>query len=130
MLIISAVGFLDAAYLTDKHFKHEAPTCTVLEGCDTVTGSDFATMFGIIPVALLGVFYYATIWFLASMALSKKEIAFDALKIVPIAGLVASVYFVYLQLFVIHAICLYCMGSATSSTLLFLLGIWLWKSEN
>ena len=129
MLVISAIGFVDAAYLTDKHFKHQAPNCSVLEGCDVVTSSEFSTVFGI-PVALLGVLYYAAIWFLASMALSNKQKAVDALKIFPVAGLIASLYFVYLQLFVIHAICLYCMGSAISSTLLFLLGLLLWRNSN
>jgi uncharacterized membrane protein len=40
-----------------------------------------------------------------------------------VAGMVGSLYFVYVQAFILSAYCLYCMGSALTSTLLFLIGL-------
>ena len=119
--IVSAIGLLDATYLTVKHYLGGIPPCT-LRGCEVVLTSAYNTIAGI-PVALFGVLYYMTI-LLVSLAymISKKEMIIrHAAYLTPI-GFIASIYFVYLQLFVINAICLYCMASAATSTLLFILG--------
>lgn len=129
MMAIAAIGFLDAAYLAEKYFSQEVPECSIIEGCDIVTTSEYAIMFGI-PLALLGVIYYASIWFLAIIATNGKQTLVNKwFPLYPIVGMVASSYFVYLQLFVLQAICVYCMGSAVTSTLLFILGLWLYNME-
>lgn len=75
-------------------------------------------------MALLGVFYYLTMLALAVTFLDRRDKRVLRLASwLSIAGLVASVVFVALQLFVIEAVCLYCMGSALTSTLLFILGM-------
>ncbi len=122
-LIFAIVGFGDATYLTIQHFTGGALNCGVHGGCEIVTSSEYATFFGI-PVALFGAFYYLTILLLSVFYLDKKRekvLQFVA-RLTPL-GFLASVYFVYLQLFVIHSICYYCMGSAVSSTLLFVVGM-------
>lgn len=122
-LIVSLAGFADASYLTSKHYQHETPTCSVIEGCEEVTTSKYSTVLGV-PVALGGAVYYLML-FLGTMRYYEKRNDFFA-QVVPyftVLGLLASIWFVYLQLAVIKAICLYCMGSAISSTLLFILGL-------
>lgn len=125
ILIVSFIGFSDATYLTVEHFLGNPITCSVLGGCLTVTSSSYATI-GRIPVALLGSLYYAAV-FILSVAYfdTKRREVLTLLAFVPIAGFLASLWFVYLQFFVIKAICLYCMISAISSTTLFGLGIYL-----
>ncbi|MEK7487729.1 MAG: vitamin K epoxide reductase family protein [Patescibacteria group bacterium] len=119
--IVSAIGLLDATYLTVKHYLGGIPPCT-LRGCEVVLTSAYNTIAGI-PVALLGALYYATIFILSlAYIISKKEVVIRRASYLTPVGFLASVYFVYLQLFVINAICLYCMASAATSTLLFILG--------
>ncbi|MBI5912936.1 vitamin K epoxide reductase family protein [Candidatus Azambacteria bacterium] len=121
--IVSSIGLLDAAYLTIKHYRGGVPPCTI-HGCEVVLTSAQSEIAGV-PVALLGALYYAAI-FLLSLAyvISKKEKVLRHAAYITPAGFIASAYFVYLQLFVINAICLYCMASATTSTMLFMLGMY------
>lgn len=123
-LALSFVGFLDASYLTASHYSGVPVICSVLDGCEKVTASVYSTL-GNIPVALMGMVYYFTILFAMAWFLStrdKKSIIFASG--LTAAGFLASLWFVYLQLFVIKAICFYCMISAATSTFLFILGIY------
>lgn len=117
----SLAGFLDASYLAIKHYQGAPVICSIIEGCDKVTASVYSTLGGI-PVAFLGVFYYFLILLLAVSYLSNgNEKRFKTLMGISLAGFLASLWFVYLQIFVIKAICLYCMASAFISTAIFLL---------
>jgi uncharacterized membrane protein len=42
------VGFLDAVYLTAKHYTGFEITCSLVHGCEQVLTSQFATVFGIL----------------------------------------------------------------------------------
>lgn len=122
-LVTSAFGFADATYLTTQHYLGLPVACSILEGCEQVTTSPYSLIFGI-PVALLGSIFYLTILILSVIYLDSKKIKFLNLitKITPF-GFLASLYFVYLQIFVIKAICLWCMGSAITTTLLFIFSL-------
>src|SRR3989338_2343895 len=118
-LIVSLIGFTDASYLSIKHYRGEVPPCFLSSGCETVTTSKYSTVFTI-PVALIGSLYYLTVFLLSVLYLDTKRTIF--IKIIPpltTGGIIASVIFIYLQLFVLHAICLYCVISAFTSTGLF-----------
>jgi uncharacterized membrane protein len=122
-LIAGAVGFIDAAYLTAKHFLGTPVACSLLKGCEQVTTSQYAAIFGV-PIAILGVFYYLIIIALSAAYLDSRKLLF--LKLIAYLtpfGFLASLRFVYLQIFIIKAICLYCMVSAATSALLFIFGI-------
>lgn len=124
---IAFIGFLDATYLTSAHYGAADLVCGEAGGCDIVTTSEYATVFGI-PVALGGVFYYFSILLLSLLFIDTKNKKFllPIVFLTPL-GFLASGWFVYLQLYVINAICYYCMGSALSSTILFLLTPLLWQ---
>lgn len=123
-LAVSFLGFLDATYLTAQHFLGTIPPCVITTGCETVLTSEHNAVFGI-PVALLGAIYYLLLFLLAVFSLDmKREIIRLAALLTPI-GFLASLYFVYLQLFVIKEICSYCIVSATISTILFILGLFI-----
>ncbi len=124
-LIVSFAGFLDATYLAAKHFLGSPVTCSLLKGCEVVTSSTYSVMFGI-PVALIGALYYLTILILIMVYFDteRQSILRFAVYLTPI-GFLASLGFLYLQAFVIKAFCLYCLFSATSSTLLFILGMFI-----
>jgi uncharacterized membrane protein len=50
---------------------------------------------------------------------SKKPAVLRLALYSTVVGFVASLYFFILQAFVLHAFCQYCLGSATTSTILF-----------
>lgn len=124
---VSFIGFLDAAYLTVEHYFGVPLYCAILSGCEEVAASEYSAIWNI-PVALLGAIYYSLLFFLAVVYLDTKRdsIIRFAAYLTPL-GFLASVWFVYLQLFVIKALCLYCIISATTSTILFILGIFVLK---
>ena len=122
-IIISFLGFLDAGYLTVAHYTGADLKCSVVEGCDVVTTSKYSEIFGI-PVSLIGMLYYLTVLIgsLLYVDTGNRKI-FSFIQPLTILGFLASGYFVYLQLAVIEKICQYCMLSAATSTLLFVLGL-------
>lgn len=120
---LGVIGFSDATYLTIAHYTGASVLCTIVHGCDTVIKSSYATLYGI-PVALFGMLYYVTVIALGIAYFdTKKTLFLFILSSLTIVGLLASIWFVFLQVAVIKAICLYCMISATTSSLLFLLGV-------
>lgn len=122
-LLVSFLGFLDAGYLTVEHFRGVPPPCTILEGCEKVTTSEYSVIWGV-PVALGGAIYYLAVFLLIILYFDRKnEIFLNLASYATIAGLLASAWFTYLQLFVIKAICLYCLFSALTSTTLFIFGM-------
>ncbi len=128
-LIVSLLGFSDAVYLTVLHYQGRSPACSIVIGCGQVTGSKFALIMGV-PVALLGAIYYLIILVLSLLYLDTENKKFlRLLSTLTAAGLFASLYFIFLQLFVIKYICLYCMLSATTSTLLFIGGMTYLRNE-
>ncbi len=123
-LTVAALGFFDATYLTIEHYRGSIPPCTI-KGCEIVLTSEHAEIAGI-PVALLGALYYLALLILSIAYLdSKKKTTIQLASYFTIAGFIASLYFVYLMLFVIKEICQYCLVSATTSTLLFIAGMYI-----
>lgn len=118
---LAIVGFTDATWLTVKHFTQTIVPCSLTHGCELVTNSVYSTILGV-PVALLGSIFYFTMiagTFIALESGNKK--IFRYVTRLTIAGFLASLWFVAAQIFIIHAICQWCMGSAITSTLLFTL---------
>jgi len=95
----------------------------LIEGCEIVLTSKYASVGGI-PTASFGSLYYLVIFLLALLSITRKEKKYllSASKLT-LVGFIASLCFVFLQLFVIKAICLYCMLSAVTSSTLFILGM-------
>ncbi|MBI2676489.1 MAG: vitamin K epoxide reductase family protein [Candidatus Yanofskybacteria bacterium] len=126
--VFSLIGFLDAVYLTVQHYNNGILPCLIFSGCDKVTSSSYAKVAGI-PVSLLGAGYYFIV--LVSTILyfdtgNKKVL--EILKNLPIAGFAATLWFLFLQFFIIKAICFYCVVSAIISTALFVLAILIRKT--
>ena len=123
-LVVAFLGFMDASYLAAKHYLGSPVTCKAFGGgCKNVTDSKFATILGV-PVALLGSFYYLSVLALSLLYLDKgNKKTLDFLSRYVFVGMAASIYFVFLQAFVIKYWCAYCLGSAATATLLFTAGI-------
>lgn len=117
-LLVALVGFADAVYLTIEHYRNVIPPCTI-GGCETVLTSTYSSIFGI-PQAVLGAIYYLVILvgFFAYFD-SKNKTLLKWTLVVPVIGFIYELWLVYLQLFVVHSICQYCMLSALVTLVLF-----------
>ena len=109
LLALAVVGVLISAYLTWTHFAGLTPVCTGSgEGCQTVQSSRYASLLGI-PVALLGLVAYGGLVF--SVAL-WTEVGIYLGFLISLVGTLFSIYLTYLEVFVIGALCQWCLASA------------------
>lgn len=122
--LVAILGFADATFLSIEHYRGVIPPCSLTNGCETVTTSAYSSIFGV-PVAYTGMLYYIALLILLILFVDlKKDIFVKGLFIFTTIGFLFSVYFTILQFFVIKAICPYCLFSAATSTVLFLLCVW------
>ena len=121
ILLLGFLGFIDTLYLTYEYFAGTPVNCSILNGCDKVLTSSYSSILGV-PLALIGTLYYLLVLALMAAYLGQKNKAvIKYLLGLTSLGFIISLFLVYLQFFVLKALCLYCMISALSSTLLFIL---------
>jgi uncharacterized membrane protein len=110
---LSVLGVVVALYLLYFKFNPTSVLCTGAGDCDTVNQSVYSQLLGI-PVAALGALAYAAILGLllleprSALAKAWGPLAVFGLALV---GFLFSAYLTYIELFVIHAICPYCVAS-------------------
>ncbi len=110
---VALAGLGIATYLTVVHYDHGAPVCVGGGGgCEKVQTSDYAELAGV-SVALIGAIGYAAI--LISLALPPEPSRFLG-ALLGFVGFGFSMYLTFLELFVIDAICQWCVASAVITT--------------
>lgn len=126
-LILTFVGFVVASYLSIEHFLNKIPPCSLTEGCETVLTSSYATVFGV-PEAVWGALFYFGL-FIAILYYQKRGNRRMGLLLTEIigGGLAWSLYLLYVQVYIIKALCLYCLISDTVMLLLFITAIFIWR---
>lgn len=122
--VLSVLGMGVAFYLTYVETSGAEAVCGPVGDCNTVQLSPYATLFGVLPVGLLGLIGYALIlagWafyhfgpksFRWASAISVWGMAFF--------GVLFSIYLTFLEPFVIGATCMWCISSAIFQTLIFI----------
>jgi uncharacterized membrane protein len=96
-----------ASYLTWAHYADVGVICLRGGGCETVQNSSYSEIAGV-PVAVLGLVFYATVLFLLGWDSEDARFAAAALAFV---GVLFSAYLVVLQAFVIDAFCSWCLAN-------------------
>lgn len=129
LLALAVVGTAIAAYLTRVAFDEEFnAVCGPLGDCHAVQSSQYAEVAGA-PVALLGLGMYALLLGLIGARLRWREsptlpaLLGPATFALSFGGAVYSAYLTYLELFVIDAICAWCVASACVVTAIWLLSL-------
>jgi uncharacterized membrane protein len=118
LAVVAVAGFLMSAYLTWVHLVGLSPVCLAGHGgCETVQSSRYAEILGI-PVATLGIGGYVGL-FLA--ALLRGEVGALLGLFISLVSILFSAYLTYLELFVIYAVCQWCVSSAVLMTVAFVL---------
>ena len=129
---LAFLGILDALYLSYEHFFEILPPCStnlLFLDCGKVLTSPYSIVLGI-PLAYIGLLHYVIEWsFLIYSLRTKNSLIKRTTLILTIIGFGSSLYFVFLQLFVIGAICLYCMTSALISVLIFIIALSVFSRE-
>ena len=110
---LGLIGLVDSLYLTWIKIAHNG-VCSVSGGCEVVNTSRYASIAGI-PIALIGAGGYLTM--IAILLLEKRNdfVEFNGPVIVfglSLVGVLYSAYLTYLELYVIRAICPFCVVSA------------------
>jgi uncharacterized membrane protein len=126
--LVSLIGLGDAIYLTIQELTGETLRCTVISGCNEVLSSKYAHL-GPIPLAVLGAGAYFTFFSLAVLAAFGYGFARPLLLVLVTIMFVMSLWLLYLQAFVIHHFCQYCLLSAGVTIVLTIL-IWATKIFN
>ncbi len=120
LIVLAAIGIAVAAYLTYIHYADIKPICTT-GGCEQVQSSAYAKLVGI-PVALLGLIGYIAI--MGSLLLAESENSRLLTMLLVLVGWGFSMYLTYREIFTIHAICQWCVSSATILTIMAILSVW------
>lgn len=131
ILILAFCGIADSAYIAESISTGTPLICNIgnLDGCNIVAQSPYSVLFGI-PLADYGLLFYGILFLLAAIEIAVvSKLIRRLIQAVAILGFIASVVFVYIQVELIGAICIYCMASATITLLVFLLSLTLesWK---
>jgi len=124
-LIVAVIGFVDSLYLAIAYYTGTPLSCETINGCNEVAQSGYSYVAGV-SLPTLGIIYYAFTMLNIFLYLFKPvNYTVTILAFLTTLGLLASLYFIYLQLYVIGAICIYCMISAVAATILFVISIFI-----
>jgi len=122
MVLLSLLGLLVSLYMLAYALGLTGPVICGVGDCEAVQSSPYAKI-GPVPVAGLGVAGYLTLMILGFRGLqpsSRDSRLLPALLLVGgVVGLAFSAYLTYLEAFVIHAWCQWCVSSAIIMLLAF-----------
>jgi uncharacterized membrane protein len=129
IVLLALVGLLVATYL----WLYKIGVIGTLQcgagggSCEYVQASRYADLFGI-PVALIGVLGYAALLVVGLLGLQPNFVAARrvtlALVALASAGFAFTLYLTGVELFVLHAICRWCVASAGIITAIWVLSVW------
>ena len=115
--LVSLIGLGDAIYLMIQDVTGQTLRCTIVSGCNEVLSSPYAHV-GPLPLAALGAIAYFAVFSLSILAAFGYQFAKPLLIVVIAAMFVTTLWLLYLQAFVIHHFCQYCLLSAAVTTTL------------
>jgi len=114
---VSLIGLADSIYLTVEHLSGRSVRCTITSGCSEVLSSPYASIRGF-PLAGLGAAAYFVVFSFATLAAFGYPVVGKLLTLVVAAMFLTTLWLLYLQAFVIHHFCQFCLLSALVTTTL------------
>jgi uncharacterized membrane protein len=123
--ILAMLGLGVAIYLSFVEITAVPAICGPVGDCNTVQKSQYAHIFGVLPVGLAGVGGYLAIlaaWAWGKLRKDQVEAYIPAVLFgMTVFGTLYSIYLTYLEIYVIHAVCIWCITSAVVMGLLALI---------
>jgi len=127
LVALDLVGLGIAGYLSYVETGGGVPACGPLRGCEAVALSPYSRIGGV-PVAVFGVVLSLTLLALAlSWWRSEDGRLLAGHYALSLLAVMFEVYFTYLELFVIGAVCVYCAGYGASLVARFVVALWIWR---
>lgn len=125
MIVLAIMGLAVALYLVYYKLFPTSAFCVNIGDCEAVNTSIYSELFGI-PVAAIGATGYLAI--LVVSLLESRHAFFAEWSPyfgfgLSLAGFLYSVYLTFIELFVLHKICPFCVASAVLMTGIFILSI-------
>jgi uncharacterized membrane protein len=124
-IILALAGLIVSLYLLTVHWGWWSAVCLGVGNCEVVNTSIYSELLGI-PVALLGALTYISLIVLG--VLIWRDILAEIARLVRFLfaaiGVAFSVYLTYIELFVLHEICPWCVLSAILITTIAILSVW------
>ena len=131
MVVISLAGLFLAVYLTLYHYGAIGVIACNVGSCEKVQTSRWSMFLGL-PVAAWGIGFYTVMLILSILGvrteLEDSQTLASAMLVIALSGLLFTGYLNYLEAFVIHAWCEWCVGSAVMVLLLFGLCFREWRA--
>ena len=109
--VIALLGLSDSIYLTVQHLTGRDVDCLAFAACETVLGSSYAAV-GKVPLAAFGAMAYFGVFSLTTLAAFGRRWARRLLLWLVGAMMGVTCWLLYLQAFVLHAFCDFCLLSA------------------
>lgn len=130
-LLLALTGLALSAYLTAEHYTSASllacPESATIN-CAKVTTSPWSRIAGI-PVAVLGLAYFVGMTVLTLPALWRRPVLRPLRLIAATAGVAMVIYLIYVELFKVNAICLWCTGVHICTVALFATVLWAWAGS-
>ncbi len=124
-IALTIIGLLDSIYMTIYKLTDNQAMCLGSGQCSAVNASSYAVIYGI-PVAVFGILGYAailaTLWFENHYRFLQQN---GTLMVFGMAltGFLFSLWLIYAEVFLIKALCPFCITSQAAMTLIFILSI-------
>lgn len=130
LAVLDSIGIVIASYLSYVELNGEVPYCgpegSAFSGCAQVALSQYSRVNGI-PVAVFGVLVSGTLLVLAlSWWRTGDRRLLAGHYLLSLAAVIFESYFTWLELYVIHAVCVYCVSYFISLILRFLVTLAVW----
>ena len=124
--MLAFIGVFVSTYLTLYKFGYIGSLQCAVGSCETVNTSRWATFFGL-PVAAWGLGFYVSALALVFVGIQERYADSRALSLALVAltgwGVLFSGWLTYLELFVIDAICIWCVTSAVIVLVMFAVSV-------
>jgi uncharacterized membrane protein len=129
LAVLDVIGLAIALYLSVVELGGGVPVCGPLHGCETVAQSEYSRIAGV-PVAVYGV---GLSLILLTLAVTWWRTNLYGLLLahygLSLAGVIFEIYFIYIQIAVIRAVCVWCTTYGLSLILRFVVALVVWLRQ-
>ena len=129
LAVLDVIGLSIALYLSVVELGGGVPVCGPLHGCETVAQSEYSRIAGV-PVAVYGVVLSLI---LLTLAVTWWRTNLYGLLLahygLSLAGVIFEIYFIYIQIAVIRAVCVWCTTYGLSLILRFVVALIVWLRQ-
>jgi len=129
LAVLDVIGLAIALYLSVVELGGGVPVCGPLRGCETVAQSEYSRIAGV-PVAVYGV---GLSLILLTLAVTWWRTNLYGLLLahygLSLAGVIFEIYFIYIQIAVIRAVCVWCTSYGLSLVLRFVVALIVWLRQ-